>query len=140
MKTDHHGTLVRGKSTHRHRRNEQVEEPTEVKGGFRVALNTGLWWWSPGMFTLHGYRGRHAITTVPTTKLVIGHRHPDDRRAMADAWAHLVAEGGLVAFHYRIIGADGVIRPVFAMASTCNHTGRAPTVVTGVMQLESTTQ
>jgi len=134
----HHGTVVvRRRPIPAGRRNEHVEKPAGIKGGFRITLASNSWWWSPGMYTLHGYRPDQLPEIVPTTRLVLAHRHSADQQAMAAAWSHLIADGKLVAFHYRIVGADGVIRPVFAMASTDFHPGHAPTVVTGVMQLES---
>ena len=56
---------------------------------------------------------------------------------MADAWAHLIADGHLVALHYRIVGADGVVRPVFVLASTDLDKAVPPTVVTGVMEFDA---
>ena len=132
-----YGAVVRHRSIPTGRRYEHVEKPAGIKGGFRITLASDSWWWSSGMYILHGYRPDQVSAIVPTTRLVLAHRHPADRHAMAAAWSHLIADGKLVAFHYRVVGADGVIRPVFAMASTDFHRGHAPTVVTGVMQLES---
>ena len=120
----------------RDHRYEHVEAPAGIKGGFRFSLVDGAWWWSPGMYLLHGYGPNQMHRIAPSTRLILSHRHPADRQAMASAWAHLLAEGKLAAFHYRIIGADGVTRPVFAMASTDFNRGHAPTMVTGVLQLE----
>jgi hypothetical protein len=135
--TRQHGTLAGRKAAQHPRRSEHAEPSAEVKGGFRVSLSDGAWWWSPGMYTLHGYQPPQSSTTVPTTRLLLAHRHPADRPVVAGAWSHLLADGGLVAFHYRIVGFDGVVRPVFAMASTDYYAGRAPTIVTGVIQLEA---
>jgi PAS domain-containing protein len=120
-------------SDHRY---EHVEAPAGIKGGFRFSLTDGTWWWSPGMYALHGYPSTQLQKVRPSTRLILTHRHPADRRAMAAAWAHLIADGSLAAFHYRILGADGVIRPVFALASTDFNRGHEATLVTGVLQLE----
>ena len=88
------------------------------------------------MYELHGYRPDEMRHLKPTTRLILRHRHPGDRVAMAAAWAHLLADGKLAAFHYRIVGADAVTRPVFALASTDFNRGHEPTMVTGVLQLE----
>jgi hypothetical protein len=133
----HHATVPGVRSGQRSTR-RPVDEPVGLKGGFRIDLSDGTWWWSPGMFTLHGYRPDQMALTTPTTRLVLAHRHPADREAMADAWAHLIADGHLVALHYRVIGADGVTRAVFALASTDHTDGRPPTAVTGVLQFEGT--
>ena len=56
---------------------------------------------------------------------------------MANAWAHLIADGHLVALHYRIVGADNMVRPVFVLASTNLDKANPPTIVTGVMEFDA---
>jgi hypothetical protein len=114
-----------------------VTIPTGIKGAFRMTLTDGACWWSPGMFALHGFPTNRAPWLVPTTRMMINHVHPADRRATANAWAHLLADGHLVALHYRIVGADDVVRPVFVLASTNHERANPPTVVTGVMELDA---
>src|SRR6478609_965134 len=70
-------------------RYEHVEAPAGIKGGFRFSLTDGAWWWSPGMYALHGYRQAQMRSVAPSTRLILSHRHPADRQAMAAAWAHL---------------------------------------------------
>jgi hypothetical protein len=117
---------------------EHTERPAGVKGGFRLSLASGKWWWSPGMFQLHGYRTGQLPSVRPTSRLLLAHRHPADRHAFAQAWRHLLADGGVVAVRYRIVGVDDRVRPVFAMASLRRSDGpadgRQPPIVTGVMQ------
>lgn len=119
----HQGTVLTGPS---------------VKGAFRVTLASGAWWWSPGMYTLHGYRPNQARRVVPSTRLILAHLHPADRPAVNQAWAHLIADGELVALHFRIVGDDGVVRPVFALAATGFAAGDTPSVVTGVLEYDTT--
>ncbi len=114
-----------------------ITAPTGVKGAFRITLADGTCWWSPGMFTLHGDRAGRLSRLVPTTRMMVTHVHPADRRATANAWAHLIADGHLVALRYRIVGADEVIRPVFVLASTDLDKTHPPTVVTGVMEFDA---
>lgn len=114
-----------------------ISVPAGIKGAFRITLADAALWWSPGMFTLHGYRAERAPQTVPTTRMMLGHVHRADRRAAADAWAHLIADGHLVALHYRVAGADGIVRPVFVLASTDLDQVHPPTVVTGVMEFDA---
>lgn len=129
-------TLVRGRLVEQHRNTEHIEPRATLKGGFRVTLSDMSWWWSPGMFTLLGYRPEQAAQIVPTTSLVLAHRHRDDRRSVESAWAQLVTGDGVAAVHYRIVGADGITRPVFAMASTQYDDEHTPVQITGVLQLE----
>jgi PAS domain-containing protein len=132
----HRGAALRNLPVQADHRYEHVEAPAGIKGGFRFSLTDGAWWWSPGMYALHGYQPTQLQQVRPSTRLILLHRHPADRQAMAAAWAHLTADGSLAAFHYRILGADGVTRPVFALASTDFNRGHEPTLVTGVLQLE----
>jgi PAS domain-containing protein len=129
-------TQVRKLPEQRDHRHEHAAAPAGIKGGFRFSLTDDAWWWSPGMYALHGYRQAQMQKIRPSTRLMVIHRHPADRQAMAAAWAHLIADGSLAAFRYRILGADGVIRAVFALASTDFNRGHDPTLVTGVLQLE----
>lgn len=120
-------------------RAEHVERPAGVKGGFRLCLPTGQWWWSTGMYRLHGYRPQQWPSVRPSARLLLTHRHPADRSAFAQAWTHLLETGGVMAVRYRIVGVDGVIRPVFAMAyfdAPAGAAGRPTGEITGVMQSE----
>ncbi|HEY5878436.1 MAG TPA: PAS domain-containing protein [Nakamurella sp.] len=112
---------------------EHVERPAGIKGGFRLSLTSGQWWWSPGVYRLHGYRQGQWAAVRPDGRMLLIHRHPDDRAAFAQAWRHLLADGGMIALRYRIMGVDGLIRPVFAMAYLDGPDGR-PREVTGVLQ------
>ena len=111
---------------------EHVERPAGIRGGFRLSLESGRWWWSPGMYELLGYRSGH--TPAPSTQLLLGHRHPLDRAMFERAWRHLVADGGVVAIRYRIIGVDDRVRPVFAMAYRDDTPEGRPLAVSGVIQ------
>lgn len=113
---------------------EHTERPAGVKGGFRLSLDSGQWWWSPGVFELHGFGPDDPLPIRPSTRLLLARRHPADRRAFIQAWRHLRSDGGVVAIRYRIVGVDGRARPVFVMAHLGDTTGRGPRFVTGVMQ------
>jgi PAS domain-containing protein len=116
---------------------DHVEPPAGIKGGFRFSLVTGQWWWSPGMYRLHGYLPDRWLSVRPSGRLLLAHRHPDDRQAFAQAWSHLLDTGGVIAVRYRIIGLDGLVRPVFAMAyleCSGGEVNRPAREVTGVMQ------
>lgn len=111
---------------------EHTERPAGTKGGFRLSLTSGQWWWSPGVFELHGFSGNSRV--APSTRLLLTRRHPDDRGSFIQAWRHLRSDGGVVAVRYRIVGVDGRVRPVFVMAYLDEIIGRGPRFVTGVMQ------
>jgi len=115
---------------------EHTEPPAGIKGGFRLSLVSGQWWWSPGVFELHGFGPATRRQARPSTRLLLARRHPADRSAFIAAWRHLLADGGIVAIRYRIIGIDGQVRPVFVMAYLDEVTGRGPRFVSGMMQSE----
>lgn len=113
---------------------EHTERPAGIKGGFRLSLVSGQWWWSPGVLELHGFGPVGPLPPPPSTRLLLARRHPADRPVFIQAWRHLLADGGVVAVRYRIIGVDGRVRPVFVMAYLDEIAGRGPRFVTGVMQ------
>jgi PAS fold len=113
---------------------EHVERPAGIKGGFRLCLATGQCWWSSGMFRLHGYSPAQWSAVRPSGRLLLAHRHPDDRRAVGQALEHLLADGGMIAVRYRVVGADGLVRPVFAMAYLGKAGHGSAREVTGVME------
>lgn len=113
---------------------EHIERPAGIRGGFRLSLASGRWWWSPGVFELHGFGRTGADGLVPSTRLLLAHRLAADRPAFDQAWRHLMTDGWATAFRYRIVGVDGRVRPVFVMASLDGGADRRTGVVTGVMQ------
>jgi hypothetical protein len=115
---------------------EHIERPAGIKGGFRLSIASGQWWWSPGVFELHGFGPLGPGAARPSTRLLLTRRHPGDRRAFAGAWRHLLTDGGVVALRYRIVGVDGRVRPVFVMAYLDEIAGHGPRFVTGMMQSE----
>jgi hypothetical protein len=89
------------------------------------------------MYRLHGYPPVQWRSVRPSGRLLLAHRHPADRPAFAQAWCHLLDEGGVIAVRYRIIGVDRLVRPVFAMAyfdRVGTGAGGQSREVTGVMQ------
>ncbi|MBD5784775.1 PAS and ANTAR domain-containing protein [Cellulosimicrobium terreum] len=48
----------------------------QLTGQYRVDLRTGTWWWSDEAYLIHGFAPGEV---VPTTELVLAHKHPDDR-------------------------------------------------------------
>ncbi len=85
-----------------------VRTPARV-GSFKYQLSEDSWWWSDDVYRLHGFEP-HDV--VPTTALVLAHKHPDDRDA-ARAVLHDAAAGrGPFASVHRIMDATGRPRVV----------------------------
>ena len=52
---------------------DHVERPAGIKGGFRLCLTNGQWWWSPGMYRLHGYPPDRWRSVRPSGRLLLAH-------------------------------------------------------------------
>jgi len=76
-------------------------------GRFRVDLRTGRWWWSDEVYAMHGF-GPGEV--VPTTSLVLAHKHPDDRDGVADVIARVARRGQAFGSMHRIVDATGRAR------------------------------
>ncbi|ROS74352.1 PAS and ANTAR domain-containing protein [Cellulomonas sp. PhB143] len=48
----------------------------QLTGQYRLDLRTGSWWWSDESYLIHGFAPGEV---VPTTELVLAHKHPEDR-------------------------------------------------------------
>jgi len=73
---------------------------TESVGTFRYDLDRGTWWWSPGVYAIHGYEPDEI---VPTTELMTAHQHPDDRAGAARLIAAAVHAGAPFCSRHRIV-------------------------------------
>jgi len=71
-------------------------------GQWRHDLATGAWWWSPETYRIHGFEPREV---VPTTGLVLAHKHPEDREAFAQLLAAARATGAPFHSLHRIMDA-----------------------------------
>ena len=79
-------------------------------GQWRYDLATGAWWWSPETYRIHGFEPREV---VPTTDLVLAHKHPEDREAFAQLLEAARATGAPYHSLHRIMDARGRERVVF---------------------------
>lgn len=91
--------------------------PAALVGHFSHRPGTDAWWWSDGMFRIHGFE---PAEVVPSTELVMSHIHPDDREA---AWAsrEAVLDGEPFSFVHRITTAAGRERVVVAAGHVEGH-------------------
>ncbi|MDR7380504.1 PAS and ANTAR domain-containing protein [Promicromonospora iranensis] len=76
-------------------------------GRYRLDLATGEWAWSEEVYRMHGFEPGDV---VPTTSLMLSHKHPDDR-ARVDGLLRSASETGQ-AFSsvHRIVDATGATR------------------------------
>ncbi|MFC6010880.1 PAS and ANTAR domain-containing protein [Nocardia lasii] len=80
-------------------------------GRFRFRFATRQWEWSDEVARMHGY----PAGTVPTTEMLLSHKHPDDRDRVA-AMITSVEDSGAFSSHHRIIDTRGRVRDVLVVS------------------------
>lgn len=69
-------------------------------GWFRYYFDDDHWEWSPGVYAIHGY---DPGSVVPTTELMLSHKHPEDYQAIADVIALVCDTRQPLTTRHRII-------------------------------------
>jgi hypothetical protein len=83
-------------------------EPQRV-GWFRFYFADERWEWSPQVQRMHGYEPG---TVAPTTKLVLSHKHPDDKGPVAGMLEEIRRTGQAFSTRHRIVDTGGAIHHV----------------------------
>ncbi|MCA2240986.1 ANTAR domain-containing protein [Mycobacterium sp. WUMAC-067] len=78
-------------------------------GWFRFYFTDQRWEWSEQVQRMHGYEPG---SVVPTTELVLSHKHPDDRGQVAATIDQLVNTRQAFSTRHRIIDTAGNVRQV----------------------------
>lgn len=73
-------------------------------GTYRVDLTTQEWWWSDETYRIHGFEPGEV---VPTTAMVLAHKHPADREQVRHVLEDARRTGAPFASVHRIIDAHG---------------------------------
>ncbi len=81
-------------------------------GAFRYDVTTDRWWWSDEVYRMHGFEPGDV---VPTTAMILAHKHPDDRERYAGALTSTSLLGGTFASVHRILDAQGDERVIAAV-------------------------
>jgi hypothetical protein len=81
----------------------------ERMGSFRFYFHDQRWEWSEQVQRLHGYRPG---TVTPTTELVLSHKHPKDRDAVAVTVDEIMHARGVFRGRHRIIDTNGQVHSV----------------------------
>jgi PAS domain S-box-containing protein len=81
----------------------------ETVGSFRFLLADQRWEWSAEVARMHGYEPGNV---VPTTELVLAHKHPDDKPDVALLIERVIREGHPFSSRHGIIDTNGRIRHV----------------------------
>lgn len=86
----------------------------ECCGSFRFFVDGERWEWSDALARMHGYQPG---TVVPTSELLLQHKHPDDRARVA-AILDRVKNGALFSSRHRIIDTAGRTRWVVVVGDS----------------------
>lgn len=78
-------------------------------GSYRLELATQQWWWSDEVYAIHGF-APHEV--VPTTDLLLAHKHPEDRDHVAATLTEASRTGAPFSSVHRIVDARGKVRVV----------------------------
>lgn len=84
-------------------------------GSFRFYLDNQQWEWSDEVARMHGYEPG---SVVPTTELLLQHKHPDDRAVVRAVLERLSDDGTPFSSRHRIIDTRGHVRDVLVVADT----------------------
>jgi hypothetical protein len=87
-------------------------EPKRV-GSFRFYFADQRWEWSPQVERMHGYEPG---TIVPTTELVLSHKHPDDYGQVAATLEEIRRTSQAFSTRHRIIDVQGNVHHVVVVA------------------------
>ena len=96
-------------------------------GAFRYDVTTDRWWWSDEIYRMHGFEPGEV---VPTTAMILAHKHPDDRERYAAILTSTSLLGGTFASVHRILDAQGNERVLAAVGDA--HAAGPGTPVTEI--------
>lgn len=87
-------------------------QPATGVGHFTYVVGTDTWSWSEGLYAIHGYDHRE----VPaTTRMLLQHKHPDDRVRAAAVLEAAVREGGTFSCYHRIVDQQERVRSILSV-------------------------
>ncbi len=99
-----------------------------VPGPFRYDVATDRWWWSDEVYRMHGFEPGEV---VPTTAMILAHKHPEDRARYETALSETTLQGGSLASVHRIFDAHGDIRVLATVAQAQLDESGQVTTITG---------
>jgi hypothetical protein len=101
-----------------------VQQPTPVSaaagvadyltvGAFRFWFVDQRWEWSDEVARMHGYEPG---TVVPTTKLLLSHKHPEDRAHVQDLLDYALQSEGSFSSRHRFLDTAGKVHDAIVVA------------------------
>jgi ANTAR domain/PAS fold len=82
-------------------------------GAFRFWFVGHRWEWSDEVARMHGYEPG---SVVPTTELLLSHKHPDDRAHVQDLLDHALHSKGSFSSRHRFIDTTGNVHDAIVVA------------------------
>jgi hypothetical protein len=82
-------------------------------GSFRFWFAGERWEWSDEVARMHGYKPG---SVAPTTKLLLSHKHPDDREHVRDLLDHALHSGESFSSRHRFIDTGGGMHDAIVVA------------------------
>jgi hypothetical protein len=86
----------------------------ERVGSFRFLIAGERWEWSDEVARMHGYEPG---SVVPTTELVLAHKHADDKPAVTALVDNMIRHGQPFSSRHRIIDTSGRVRVLVAVGN-----------------------
>jgi hypothetical protein len=91
-----------------------IEAATHLNvGSFRFWFVGQRWEWSDEVARMHGYEPG---SVVPTTKLLLSHKHPDDRAHVQDLLDYALRSGESFSSRHRFVDTAGEVHDAIVVA------------------------
>ncbi|WP_227981957.1 PAS and ANTAR domain-containing protein [Nocardia spumae] len=97
-------------------------------GSFRFWFATRRWEWAEEVYRMHGYAPGEV---VPTTELLLAHKHPDDRDEVAKTIARAIELGESFSSRHRFVDTGGGVHQVLVVADRIYDDSGTVTGTTG---------
>ncbi len=101
-----------------------------LAGSFSWDIQADRWTWSDEMYVIHGFVPREV---VPTTHLLMAHKHPADRAKTQEVVDRFLSTGERYACYHRILDAQSNERHVLVVAGGLHGADGALAEMNGFM-------
>lgn len=99
-------------------------------GHFRYDVGSDTWWWSDPVYEIHGFTPGEI---VPTTELILSHKHPDDVAHAERTISTALARGDSFALWHRVLDAHRRLRQVVSVGGGVHDESGRVSEVQGFM-------
>jgi len=99
-------------------------------GSFHYDIASDRWTWSDGMYRIHGMEPGDV---VPTTAVLLSHKHPDDVQEYRRHLERVIRCGESFTFRHRILDLDGAVRSVITVGEGERSEAGEVTAITGYL-------